>query len=371
MNSPYESRLEGEIAAIQDDSERASKRAELAGLWARIGEFQRCEEVIAELRSLYGDGRNTRVSVMIMWAEAQLIYFKDLGVQARDRMSRAQLISVASRDASLSALTSAWLAHIDFNLHRHQEMSRALKVSLDTVSKADHLASCRLALTLGDAYFAAGDETRGRRWYSKAHEHAVKLGDHASIGALTYNRAALRVFLTRIARVKVGEDLEVDLNLLNGEIRSAANYQAVAGLSSLQDLLGNARASILILQQDFVAASKAIADLLERSPRISASDRNTNLMCDLVLCLSKSDRKSEAARRLDLLDLAAIQACTPDDQVLAYGSLEKACIELGLERRASEFRLMLADSVNALENEVRDLRTLLSMFDSDEYLNRI
>ncbi|MBK9134919.1 MAG: hypothetical protein IPM15_11475 [Betaproteobacteria bacterium] len=79
----------------------------------------------------FGNGQNPRVSITIMCAEAQLIYFKDLGDQARDRMMRAQLLSVAGRDAALSALTSAWLAHICFNLHRHEEMVRSAKSALD------------------------------------------------------------------------------------------------------------------------------------------------------------------------------------------------------------------------------------------------
>ncbi|MFO1286748.1 MAG: hypothetical protein U1F49_09575 [Rubrivivax sp.] len=91
QQSPYIDRLKQAIADARDPSIRAMLRAELAGSVARLGEFSTAEAEIADLRSEFGDGRSGRVSIMIMCAEAQLIYYKDLGEQARDRMMRAQL----------------------------------------------------------------------------------------------------------------------------------------------------------------------------------------------------------------------------------------------------------------------------------------
>lgn len=259
--SPYIDRLKQAIAQTQDLATRGMLRAELAGCTARLGDFTGAEGEIASLRSEFGDGRSGRVSIMIMCAEAQLIYYKELGEQARDRMMRAQVLSVAGRDAALTALTSAWLAHIAFNLHRHEEMARSAKTCIDTISKTDHDAAARLALTLGDAFYAAEQFDFGNRWYTKAHEHATKLGDHAAIAALTYNRAAMGTFMARIRAVGGPVDPSVVTRLL-GEVRTAVNYQAIAQLTSLQALLDYASASVYILAGKYADALEPLSRMV-------------------------------------------------------------------------------------------------------------
>jgi len=362
--SPYIDRLKRAIAESSDPILGATYRAELAGALARSGEFGAAESEIANLRAQFGDGRSGRVSIMIMCAEAQLIYYRNLGEQARDRMMRAQLLSVAGRDASLSALTSAWLAHICFNLHRHEEMVRSAKTCLDTISGTDHDAASRLALTLADAFYAAQQPEVGNRWYSRAHEHAVKLGDHATIAALTYNRAAMGTFMARVRAVDAPIDPEAAARL-TGEVRTAVNYQAVAQLTSLQVLLDYSLASANILGGRYTEAAELLSKIMADAAGTSPMDRSPALQCDLSLALAKSGRLDEAKAIVQPLELSHLAACTPDDQVVALAALIEIYRSCSLEARLPLAEAALRDARKEHGTIVESLRRSLAGF-SDE-----
>lgn len=321
--SPYIDRLKDAIQRDGDPSSRGLRRAQLAAGYARLGEFEAADSEISGLRAEFGDGRSGRVSIMIMCAEAQLIYFKNLGDRARDRMMRAQLLAVAGRDAELSALTSAWLAHICFNLHRHEEMTRSAKTCLDTITSHDHEAASRLALTLGDAFYAAEQPEAGNRWYTRAHEHAVKLGDHSTIGALTYNRAAMGIFVARLRSVAAPVDSDT-VTRLSAEVRTAINYQAIAQLTSLQALLDYSLASAHILSGRFAEAAAILGKMVAEKPSTSPLERSVVLKCDLAYSLASLDQRDEAAEMVKTLNLDELAKCTPDDQVVASSALAQA-----------------------------------------------
>ena len=90
MTSPLVFRLLAEIDAAVDLEARAQLSGELACYWARTGEFERAETVRRQLRQTHGDGHNIRVSILIMIAEALLLYYRELSSNARDRMARAR-----------------------------------------------------------------------------------------------------------------------------------------------------------------------------------------------------------------------------------------------------------------------------------------
>ncbi len=235
--------------------------AELACYWARVGEFDEAERLRKELRSTFGDGRDVRVSILIMCIEGLLLYFRDLSPGALDRLARASLLSVAAGHKSLIALTSSWLAHIHFNSNRYVEMSDAIGVCLNSLEKSNLPAVCRVAMLLGDAHLYSGNAAVAQLWYDRARNAALELGDQAFVGALTYNRSALRVFVARVASAAATQS-EDHSRLLAGEVQSAINYQAVAQLRSLDHLLAASRVGVLILQRNFSLARPVIEALL-------------------------------------------------------------------------------------------------------------
>jgi hypothetical protein len=370
MDAPFVRNLNDQIARAVDPSERAMLLADLAAYKARVGDFEGADALISELRAQYGDGRNARVSIMIMAVEAQHIYFKQLGVMARDRMARAQLLSVAIRDAKLTALTSAWLAHIDFNFQKNSEMARNIRMSIDTIDKSDNLAASRLALTLGDAFFAAELPAHGKKWYSKAHDHAVKLGDHTAIAALTYNKAALGTFVARIQSVE--EQISLDqISLLAGEVKTARSYQAVVQVQSLQNLLIHATSGVQMLQEDYESALKSLQELLANSAVFSPVGHPISFKCDMILCMAKTARGDEARLLLNSITDAELDELAADDRLVALAALQKAEVALDEVDSIGRYRASFESTLAEYKSKTQDLRKILAPYEVNEMYERI
>jgi hypothetical protein len=144
------------IQERRDPEARAMLLAELACYYARIGEFEDAETMRRDLRAEFSDGHSAPVSILIMVLESLLLYFRELSPLARDRMLRANLLSKAFREKRLVLLTSAWLAHIDFNQGRFDSMATAIQSTLETIESDDGTANCRVFLVLGDAFSFCG-----------------------------------------------------------------------------------------------------------------------------------------------------------------------------------------------------------------------
>jgi predicted negative regulator of RcsB-dependent stress response len=297
--------------------------AELACYYARVGDFERAESSRVELRRVFGDGRDLRVSVLIMTLEALLLYFRELNPAARDRLLRAKLLCTAGKEERLLALTSAWLAHIDFNLERFDDMSESIALGLKSLDADDGTAECRLALVLGDAFMYCDQENVARHWYERAHLSATRLGDQAAIGAMTYNRAALRVTNLRLAQV-VEPSQAIDFALARAELKSATNYQAVAGLRSLDHLLRAAQVGVLMLENDFSKASAQIQQILDSGEVPSHSGAFYTLRADRLTCSVKLGDVRAARECAEALTDSALKSLGPDDRVHCLAALEGA-----------------------------------------------
>lgn len=367
MESPYESRLRSAVDRTGRSSDGATLLVELAGYLARVGRFQEADAILADVRREYGDGHSGRVTVMLMWAEGLLGYFRDLDPRAHDRLIRAQFLSTAARSAPLSALTSAWLAHIDFNLHRHEDMGKALRVCVDTLSPSDLQAKCRLALTLGDAFMVADDGDAARNWYSRAHALATLLGDHSAIAALTYNQAALAAFACRLANVE--EAIAPSrLQHVAAVVRSASNYQGLAQLRSLQHLLVDAQAAVQILQGNFGEAARLVEELIRADTPVSPSGHKVTALCDAALCYAQLGRDAELHEVLNQIRLEELDRRTADDRAVAQGALRTAYALMGRSEDAARCEQQVRDSVREHRARVTTLRSILGPFRSIEVI---
>ena len=331
MTAPYVNRLLAGIENASDATTRAMLTAELAAYWARVGEFEEAERLRTELRNVFGDGRDVRVSILIMCVEGLLFYFRDLSPGALDRLARARLLSVASGHKNLTALTSAWLAHIHFNNNRYVEMSDAIGICLNSLDTSNLPAVCRVSMLLGDAHLYSGSAETAQRWYDHARVAAIELGDQAFVGALTYNRSALRVFVTRLESANAVQPDDL-IRLLAGEVQSAINYQAVARLRSLDHLLAASRVGVLMLQENFQVARKEIEALLSSNDVKPLSAQASILSADLALCLANLNSKDTSIHLADEILARDLNKYDAGDRVLIYSSLKKAynlCGRLG------------------------------------------
>jgi tetratricopeptide (TPR) repeat protein len=363
MKAPLLQRLEARLEVETDPEERAVVFAKIACYSARIGDFEQSSHIRAALRTEFGDGRFARVSVLLMCIEALESYYGHLGLEARDRLMRANLISVALKQAELSAFTAAWLAHIDFNQGRYDSMVRSLDSCRQLLTYDDGTARCRMAQVLTDAFLFCGQPSIARRWFEVAHATATSLGDRAAIGALTYNQAALGVHRARLAALKVPCE-ESDLKLLEQQVATATNYQAGAGLRSLEHLLREASIGVAILRKDYGTALLAISTMLEQYELPSATATKSQMLADYVMCLAKlGDHKSAIERAGGAFGIEA-PALTDDDMALFLHSKAEYLETIGDASQAAAVRSQAADALQAHSRFLSGVRELLTDFEN-------
>lgn len=368
MDSPYELRLRRALGEAPDPVARALLQAEYAAYLARIGAFADAEAILLELRREFGAGESGRVTIMLMLGEGLLAYFRDLDPVSQDRLARAHLLSVAARSGPLSALTSAWLAHIAFNLHRHDAMGRAIRSCVDTVSASDVQAKCRLSLTLGDAFLVSGQRATSRGWYSRARDYAIQLGDHAAIGALIYNQAALSVFGSRLASL----DSPLDAEIIHGvaaEIKSATNYQGIARLASLHHLLDDAMASVYILQRRFGDALVLLERVIAANSPVSPSGHMVTTLCDAAFCQASLRREEEFNRLIGQIDMTQLARRTADDRAVAYGALHSAFSTFGRQAEALRCEREMRRGILEHSDRIAALSEILTPFHVPELID--
>jgi hypothetical protein len=355
MTSPLVRRLLTSIDECKDPETRACYIAELGCYWARVGEFQEAERLCRELRRDFADRVSVRVSVLVMCIEALIMYFRELSPLARRRMAGAHALSTAARDSRLIAFTSAWMAHIDFNLNRFETMVSAAANCLSVIDADDGTADCRLSLVLGDAFLFAGELTCSDRWYARSRVAANRIGDHAAIGALTYNRAALHVAAARFRQAS-GSQSEADINLVMKEVQSAINYQAIAHLRSLDHLLTTANIGVLILQKKFGDAIPMINQMIESGGVPHESAQLSLLKADLALSLAWTGQTDSALKIIDSVKNISVDRFTADDRVLIWHSIWRALEICAKPKNISDF----TSEINVAVEEHNEARTKLA-----------
>lgn len=367
MDSPYLSNLEQRQGSATSSVEAALAALEIGIYRARFGDFTAAERIANAVRAQFSDGSSGRVTVMLNLLEGLVPFFRDLASTSRDRLQRAHVLSVAGRDRRLSALVSAWLAHVDFSLHRHAEMARSVRTCVETIDASDTDTICRLALTLGDAFCVAGLEGESRAWYGAARNAAVKLGDHATIAAMTGNSSSLRVFVARLSAITASPSAD-HVNLIHGEAKTALNYQSVAGLSSFDELLRSTYASVLVLRGDYRAAIAELERLNLGEIRTSMASQPVVLLSDVALCLASVGRNAEAEQAIERFDVRRLEESTDDDVALACHSFAVACRALGRTDQASSFELMREGALAKHRQEMQRLGDLLAPYRSTTVL---
>ena len=258
-----------------------------------------------------------------MCLEGLLLYFRELNEGARDRMARAHLLSSAVKDRPLTALTSSWLAHINFNENKFVEAISFIRLCLESLDRTNLAAACRVSLVIGDIFNYVQDRKSSLIWYSAARNFALEYGDQASIGALTYNRAALNVFSLRIQAVGGSVNPEL-LDFAESEVNSAINYQAIAELQSLDHLLRGARCGLLMLRESYAEAKKEIIALLSSGQVPVGYYHRMIFQADLVRCYAETGEIHLAEREAELISPTQISKLSLDDQIVVFSSLQLA-----------------------------------------------
>ena len=361
MSAPLVMRLEAELLTTIDTVDRALLTVQIACYQARIGEFEGAEAKRLELRREFGAGQRARISIMIMCLEGLLLYYKDLDPAARDRLLRANVLSVACSDRSLIALTSAWLSHIDFNQGRYDSMAKALTKCFEAMDADNGAASCRVALVLGDAFTFTNKIAQAKVWYEHARVTANRIGDQAAVGAITYNRAALHVASGRIRRLTAPLDSS-EISFINAEVRSAVNYQHAARLISLDHLLRSSSIGVLMLEERFEQARLAIEEVVASSEVPRDSAELALLHADQAHCLARLGRFSNAALPAQAATAIATDRFDADDRAVIFGALSNYHLACGEESSATNWTKACQIALEEHQMTIDSLTTLLNPF---------
>lgn len=280
------SRLEEQLRTVRDPAYHAELSVRRACYLVRIGRFDEAERVLAEVRRTHGDGRWPRISCWLMLTEGVLAHYKEVSPRARDRISRAQLISVAMKLPQLAALTSAWKAHLEYEHSDFGAMSAALRLSLLHAEDDDHDSRARSAMVLSNCFFLIGDRQSAQKWFLESRHHALEAGDQATIDALLYNRAATGMAWLRAEGCFMPQDPNL-ISLVKLEIASARNFQDMIRIAALTHYIHLCEARILIIAGDYEAALGALRRVREEGPFAEYNFNKGLIDFDAMFCLAR------------------------------------------------------------------------------------
>ena len=309
-------RLDESIQKAVDPVYRAELQVRRACYLARIGDFAQVRSIIAEVRREYGDGTKAKVSCWLMLAEGINEIFEHVSPKAKDRIARAQLISVAIKDSTLAAITSAWKAHIDFETSDFMAMTSSLKSVFEFSDSENHEALSRAAMIIADCLYLCGDRDQAQVWFIKARSHAVEAGDQATTDALLYNRAAFGMARLRAERCMGPQDGKL-IDLVRLEISSAGNFQAMIRTAALTHLIHLCEARILILSERFDDAIPILREVQNSGPFASYNFSKELIALDIIYCLHRIGCTEEALREFSLLGELNLQNYDVDERLVA------------------------------------------------------
>ncbi len=333
--TPLLTRLQQAFDASTDPAERAELLAERACYLARIGQLAEAQEIAASLRRTYGDGRNARVSVWIMLAEGLVLFFDRVNTAAaRDRVIRANLISTATGFDRVQWLSSAWLAHIDFERGDYKLFPHLLSAGLSSGKKGLNDVQCRAGLVMGDAYQYLGMSQRADYWYKSCHSCAVREGDQATLGAIMYNRAAFASAALRVQYHLTGRSTDIaKLHLLKLEIDSAWNYQLRTGVTALPHLVKLCQLEVLILSERWHELVEPLRATVQELASNAGRGCGPTLLVNLVWTLLMLNEHSEALEILALVESRKHEEWDVDDRLVLLSVLSKIYDFLGMDDR--------------------------------------
>jgi len=347
-------RLDMQLAESADPVLRAEIQVQRACYLARIGRFEEAAEVISTVRAAYGDGTQAKISCWLMLAEGLSEYFKRLSPRAKDRIARAQLISVAIKNPALAAITSAWKAQIDFENSDFDSMSVALRTALSFAEESDHNARSRIALVISDCLYLCGDREGAQSWFMKSRSHALEAGDQATIEALLYNRAACGMASLRAESCFGPQDREL-ISLIKREIASARNFQSMVGNDALLCIVALCEARILILNEEFEHALTKLRAVRGSGPFASYNYSEQLVDLDIVYCLRRLGRDREALKAFEMSPALSFDGFDVDDRLVAVWTMHELALADNRYGDASE----LLRALEQLRIEYRDSRDVI------------
>jgi hypothetical protein len=314
------SRLDAALAKTRHPIESACLRAERAGFLARHGHFEQAQAEFDALHALFDHQPVPAVSAWLCIAEGWLLHFSSLSAAARDKMKRAQALSAAAQMTHLHALSSAWLAHMDYSANDIDSLVRNVSLALRLATPDNHAARARACMVVALGYDFAERLDRAQPWYARAREHAVADGDETTQSALNYNISAQRVHHAMQAAVFGGDARDQARYALAGA-ECTGNFDEWVGTASLDALLPMQRAGIASIQGHYGEALSLYEKHLADAQRQGLDRLTSNYLADMAWCRWHLGDRAGALRDSRAAAAAIDPSMHMDDRATAHGRL--------------------------------------------------
>jgi tetratricopeptide (TPR) repeat protein len=320
MKSRLLVRLEADIGSALNSVAADCLRCERAAYLARLGGFAEASREIAAVQQDHARNPNAAVSAWSSFAEAMVSYYSNLGALAIDKMKRSYALSKAVGLQPLQALASAWLAQFSYVRMDVPAMAKFVVEAMVLAGPEDRPARARANLVIAQGYDQGGRYDLARSWYASARYHAANDGDDATLSALMWNMATLRVAaLQQTAATGPIDMAEAERVLLCAE--SSAHFDEMLGVQSLQSLQPILRAQVCSFLGRTDEALRLYEKHLVDALRDGLSPIEGLLIADRAWCRFRIGQRGEALR-----DAAEAEICLGKeglfvDRAAGYSSL--------------------------------------------------
>jgi hypothetical protein len=357
------SRLEADIAAATHPIAADCLRAERASYLARQGRFDEAREELTRLHERYDKAPVIEVSIWLNLVDGLVSFFTDMGKLSVDKILRAHALSVASNDAQLNALCSAWLAHINFGLLRIDEMARNLADALRLAEPDRSSVLARASLVTAEALHYAHRYDLAAPWYALAKSHAIKLGDDATISALMHNMTAMKLANRRQVELTQPDSAwraAYELQSAN----STVNYDRQIGATSLHSLLPVIQAQVHALDGEVERALSIYVEAFESASVHGLQRLFATMYADRAWCHAKLEKHDLALKDAIASEANLIAETQIDERAAAHSRLAQTYALLGREdetQRHSRLATTAWAEVDALHRRIVQLLEPLSL----------
>lgn len=350
-------KIDSELRSAVTPSDRGKLLARKSAYLARIGKFEDSKSIVYELRKDFGNNRSSNVTIWIMLTEGIIHYYENLGLEAHDRIARAQLLSASIGDQELAATTSAWRAHLEFERSDFRAMAASIESAFKFMTLENLAAQTRVSMVLSDCHFLCGDRAGGQKWFLRSRDTALKEGDQASIEALLYNKAAFALAWLRSQRC-FGPIASDQLSLLRLELASARNLQDMAGINALSHVVHLCEARLLLLEEKYEEGISKLQSVRNAAPYGEYNFNQSLIDLEIEYCRHRLDqsetKSSQPTWDFDALDI--------DEQMIAawmVSEIYSDSTEAGdVEKIGSRF----SEKKIGYARTLAELRSILSTF---------
>lgn len=363
MTSRLLASIEGEIESARSELIADCARARRVCFLVRVGRIEEANAELTALRDRYRRSPVAEVAARVNVAEGLVNFFSGATHPALDKIRRAHAIAKTACMPRVAALSSAWLAHMEFSLLHIDAMVVHLREAFAHAGPDDHEARSRASLVAAVAAHSSDRYDLAKPWYTQARIHATAEGDDATLSALLHNMASMGVMNLRQAVLTGNSESKLALDALLGT-DSTSSYDDLKGMVGLETWIPLLRAYVASLVGDPTRAIQLYLAHIEQAKAEGQERMLSYIYADLAWCHVQVGEVGLASREAsDALESLAIETQV-DDRAATHSRLAHtfaamgSALATGHRNRAKE----LWDEYASLQGRTVDLLEELSRY---------